>query len=211
MISTISRNAALLAAFAIVCTASVAIINLLTKPVIEQQQQKALLKTLNQLIPENSYDNDIFASCFTVKDDQLLGKGQTQPVFVATQDNQPVALMLESTTFLGYGGEIDLAIGIHKDGRLAGVRVLHHTETPGLGDKIQSNKSDWLLSFTGKEYQMSHPQHWEVKKNGGDFDAFTGATITPRAVVFAVKDALIYFSENKESLFNHPATCGENQ
>ena len=207
MISTISRNALLLTAFAIVCTACVAVVNLLTKPVIAQQEQKALLKTLNQLIPDDSYDNDIFASCFMVSDDKLLGKGQSQPVFIAKKDNQPVALMLEASTFRGYGGEIKLAVGIHENGQLAGVRVIHHTETPGLGDKIQSNKSDWLLSFNRKDYQPSQQKRWEVKKNGGDFDAFTGATITPRAVVLAVKDALIYFAENKESLFNHQANC----
>ena len=207
MISTINRNAFLLAAFAIICTACVAVVNVLTKPMIAQQEQKALLKTLNQLIPEDLYDNDIFSSCFMVSDDKRLGKGRSQPVFIAKKDNLPVALMLESSTFLGYGGEIKLAIGIYENGQLAGVRVIHHNETPGLGDKIQSNKSGWLLSFNGKAYQPSQQQRWEVKKNGGDFDAFTGATVTPRAVVLAVKDALIYFAENKESLFNHPANC----
>jgi len=209
MISTISRNAFLLTAFAIVCTACVAIVNELTKPLIAQQEQNALLKTLNQLIPKDSYNNDIFASCFMVNDDKLLGKGNSQPVFIAKKNNQPVALMLETSTYRGYGGEIKLAIGIKNNGQLAGVQVISHTETPGLGDKIQSNKSDWLLEFNNKNYLPSQPQRWEVKKNGGDFDAFTGATITPRAVVLAVKDALIYFSENKETLFNHPANCGE--
>lgn len=209
MIPTVSRNAFLLTTFAIVCTACVAVVNLLTKPVIASQEQQALLKTLNQLIPEDSYNNDIFASCFMVSDDKLLGKGQSHPVFIAKKDQQPVALMLESSTFRGYGGEIKLAIGIYKNGQLAGVRVINHSETPGLGDKIQSNKSDWLLAFNQKSYQPLQQQRWEVKKNGGDFDAFTGATITPRAVVLAVKDALIYFAENKHSLFNHPANCGE--
>lgn len=210
MISTISRNAFLLTAFAIVCTANVALVNLFTKPVIALQEQKALLKTLNQLIPADSYNNDIFASCFIVNDEQRLGKGLSQQVFVAKKDNQPVALMLESSTFRGYAGEIKLAIGIYENGQLAGVRVIHHTETPGLGDKIQSGKSDWLLAFNRKSYQASQAQRWEVKKNGGDFDAFTGATITPRAVVLAVKDALIYFAENKEHLFNHSANCEKN-
>lgn len=211
MISTINRNAFLLTAFAIICTASVAVVNVLTKPMIAEQEQNALLKTLNQLIPEDSYDNDIFATCFMVSDDKLLGKGQSQQVFIAKRDNLPVALMLETSTFRGYGGEIKLAVGIFENGQLAGVRVIHHSETPGLGDKIQTNKSDWLLSFNRREYKPSQQQRWEVKKNGGDYDAFTGATITPRAVVLAVKDALIYFAENKESLFNHPANCGENQ
>lgn len=211
MISTISRNAFLLTAFAIVCTACVAIVNVFTKPVIALQEQKALLKTLNQLIPEDSYDNEIFASCFMVNDDQLLGKGQSQQVFIAKKDSQPVALMLETSTFRGYAGEIKLAIGIYENGQLAGVRVIHHSETPGLGDKVQTSKSNWVFSFIGKSYQQTQDKRWEVKKNGGDFDAFTGATITPRAVVLAVKDALIYFQKNKQALFNHPANCGEMQ
>ena len=210
MISTISRNAFLLAAFSIVCTACVATVFLLTEPIIEKQEQKALLKTLNQLIPEDSYDNDIFASCFMTSD-QRLGKGQLQPVFIAKKAGRPVALMLESSTFAGYGGEIKLAIGINENGKLAGVRIIHHNETPGLGDKIEIKKSDWLLSFNGKDYLPAQQERWEVEKNGGDFDAFTGATITPRAVVLAVKDALIYFSEHKESLFSHPADCGESK
>ncbi|GLS91987.1 electron transport complex subunit G [Psychromonas marina] len=208
MRTAISRNAFLLAAFAIICTAAVATVNVLTKPVIAKQEQLALLKTINQLIPEEVYDNDIFASCFVINDDELLGKGQTQQVFVAKQANKPVAVMLETSTFRGYAGEIKLAIGIFADGKVAGVRVIRHTETPGLGDKIQTNKSEWIYGFNGKQYQKSQDARWEVKKNGGDIDAFTGATITPRAVTLAVKDALIYFQKNSDKLFNHIPNCG---
>ncbi|MCG6199900.1 electron transport complex subunit RsxG [Psychromonas antarctica] len=211
MLTTISRNALLLAVFAIICTGAIAIISQLSQPIIAQQEQKALLKTLNQLIPKASYNNDIFASCFIVNDDNLLGKGQSQQVFVAKKDNQPVALMLQASTFQGYAGEIKLAIGIHENGQLAGVRVIRHSETPGLGDNIQTNKSDWIFSFSDKSYQKSQDKRWDVRKNGGDFDAFTGATITPRAVVLAVKNALIYFAEHKETLFKHRANCGEAQ
>jgi len=208
MRTAISRNAFLLAAFAIICTAAVATVNVLTKPVIAKQEQLALLKTINQLIPAEAYDNDIFASCFIINDDELLGKGQTQQVFVAKKSNKPVALMLETSTFRGYAGEIKLAIGILADGKVAGVRAIRHTETPGLGDKIQTNKSDWIYSFDGKHYQKSQDARWEVKKNGGDIDAFTGATITPRAVTLAVKDALIYFQKNSDKLFNQVPNCG---
>ncbi|PKG40433.1 electron transport complex subunit RsxG [Psychromonas sp. Urea-02u-13] len=209
MLSAISRNGFLLAAFAIICTAAVATVNQLTKPVIAQQEQMALIKTINQLIPEDAYDNEIFASCFEISDDQLLGKGQTQQVFVAKKGNKPVALMLETSTFKGYAGEIKLAIGIFEDGKVAGVRVIRHTETPGLGDKIQTNKSEWIYSFNDKDYQVAQDARWEVKKNGGDIDAFTGATITPRAVTHAVKDALIYFAKHKQQLFNQVANCGD--
>lgn len=209
ILSAISRNGFLLAAFAIICTAAVATVNQLTKPVIAQQEQMALIKTINQLIPEDAYDNEIFASCFEISDDQLLGKGQTQQVFVAKKGNKPVALMLETSTFKGYAGEIKLAIGIFEDGKVAGVRVIRHTETPGLGDKIQTNKSEWIYSFNDKDYQVAQDARWEVKNNGGDIDAFTGATITPRAVTHAVKDALIYFAKHKQQLFNQVANCGD--
>tara|TARA_R110001583_G_scaffold49303_2_gene154310 strand:- start:3307 stop:3942 length:636 start_codon:yes stop_codon:yes gene_type:complete len=209
MITVISRNGLLLAAFAIVCTAAIAIISQLTKPVIAKQEQLALINTINQLIPEETYDNDIFASCFLVNDDLYLGKGKTQQVFLAKKDNTPVALMLETSTFKGYAGEIKLAVGIFENGEVAGVRVIRHTETPGLGDKIQTNKTDWIYGFNNKFYQKEQETRWEVKKNGGDIDAFTGATITPRAVTHAVKDALIYFANNKQQLFNHEADCGD--
>ncbi|MEI6898128.1 MAG: electron transport complex subunit RsxG [Psychromonas sp.] len=208
MLTTVSRNSYLLGAFAIICTLVVATVNQLTKPIIAQQEQIALLKTIHQLIPEDSYDNDIFASCFIVNDDKLLGKGQPQQVFIAKKGNTPVALMLEASTFKGYAGEIQLAIGIFADGKVAGVRVIRHAETPGLGDKIQTNKSDWIYNFNDKYYRVAEDDRWEVTKNGGNIDAFTGATITPRAVTLAVRDALIYFAKNKEKLFNQTANCG---
>ena len=206
--SAMSRNSLLLTVFAIICTAAVATVNQLTKPVIAKQEKAALIKTINQLIPEDSYDNDVFASCFIVNDDNFLGKGQSQQVFVAKKAGKPVALMLETSTFKGYAGEIKLAVGIFSDGKVAGVRILRHTETPGLGDKIQTNKSDWIYSFNDRHYQESQQSRWEVKKNGGEIDAFTGATITPRAVTLAVKDALIYFAENSDKLFKQVANCG---
>lgn len=211
MFSVISRNGFILAAFAIICTASVALVKQLTSPMIALQEQQALLKTVNQLIPATRYDNDIFSTCFTVSDKDLLGAGQSQQVFIAKNNQQPVAAILETSTFKGYAGEIKLVIGIYANGQIAGVRVIHHTETPGLGDKLQTNKSDWILGFNGKSYLGAQEKRWEVKKNGGDFDAFTGATITPRAVVTAVKDALIYFDKNKQALFEQQANCGEKQ
>jgi len=209
MLTTVSRNAFILAAFAIICTAAIAIVHLLSRPVIELQEQKALLKIVNQLIPPQAYNNDLFASCFTVRDDALLGKEVSQKVFLAKKNEQTVALMLEASTFRGYAGEIKLAIAIYENGQLAGVRVISHTETPGLGDKIQTNKSDWIYAFNHKSYQQAQDKRWEVSKNGGDFDAFTGATITPRAVISTVKNALIYFEKNKETLFKSEANCGE--
>jgi len=207
MFEAISRNGILLAVFAIICTASVSLVSMMTKPVIAQQEQRALLKTVDQLIPQEIYNNDLFASCFYTKNDMLLGKNRAQKVFLAKKNNQPVAMMIESSTFKGYSGEIKLAVAILADGTVSGVRVLHHTETPGLGDKVETRKTDWIYAFNNMFFDENQPEHWEVKKNGGDIDAFTGATITPRAVTLAVRDTLIYFSKHKQMLFNHAPDC----
>ena len=209
MLPIISRNAFLLATFAVVCTGAIALINVLTQPIILQQEQIALQNNINELIEPDQYDNQIINSCFTVIDSELLGDQKPKQVFIATKNKQPIAALIQTSTFKGYSGEIKLLVGIYTDGKIAGVRINSHTETPGLGDKIQTNKSDWIYSFDGKRYQESSASKWEVKKDGGSFDAFTGATITPRAVVHAVKDTLIYFQKNKTQLFNTPANCGD--
>lgn len=209
MFPAISRNALLLAGFAIVCTGAIALISVLTRPIILEQEQIALQNNINELIKPDRYDNNIINTCFTVVDSELLGDEIPKQVFIATKYNKPVAALIQSSTFKGYSGEIKLLVGIYTDGTIAGVRINSHTETPGLGDKIQTNKSDWILSFDGKKYQESTEDKWEVKKDGGSFDAFTGATITPRSVVHAVRDALIYFEQNKTQLFNTPANCGD--
>lgn len=207
MLPAISRNAFLLAAFAIISTGAVAIVSALTQSKIAEQQQLALQKSINEIIDSSEYDNPIINSCFYVSDEQLLGDKEPKQVFIARKNKQPVAALIETSTFKGYSGEIKMLVGIYADGKVAGVRVNSHTETPGLGDKIQTNKSDWILTFSGKNYQKQQANLWEVKKDGGEFDAFTGATITPRAVVHAVRDSLIYFQNNQQMLFNHLSDC----
>lgn len=207
MLPAISRNAFLLAAFAIISTGAVAIVSALTQSKIAEQQQLALQKSINEIIDSSEYDNPIINSCFYVSDEQLLGDKEPKQVFIARKNKQPVAALIETSTFKGYSGEIKMLVGIYTNGKVAGVRVNSHTETPGLGDKIQTNKSDWILAFSGKNYQKQQANLWEVKKDGGEFDAFTGATITPRAVVHAVRDSLIYFQNNQQMLFNHLSDC----
>lgn len=208
MLPTISRNGFLLAAFAIICTGAVSLVNLLTTPRILEQQKLALQNNINQIISPDEYNNNIVDSCFDVVEASLLGDQLPKQVFIATQNNRPIAALIQTSTFKGYSGEIKLLVGIYENGRIAGVRVNSHNETPGLGDKIQTNKSDWILSFNDKTLH-SNDDSWDVKKNGGDFDAFTGATITPRAIIHSVKDTLIYFQQNKKTLFNSPYNCGE--
>jgi len=206
---SISRNAMLLGLFAVICTGAIAVINLVTKPLILKQEQIALQNNINELITIDRYDNNIIDTCFLVVDENLLGNNTPKQVYVATKNDQPVAALIQTSTLKGYSGEIKLLVGIDSHGEITGVRVNSHTETPGLGDKIQTNKSDWILSFDGKTYQAEQDKIWDVKKDGGNFDAFTGATITPRAVIHSIKDALIYFQKNKQQLFSTQPNCGE--
>jgi electron transport complex protein RnfG len=119
-----------------------------------------------------------------------------------------VALVIAAVAPDGYSGSIRLLVGINRDGSLAGVRTLAHRETPGLGDRIEAQRDDWILGFAGKSLDRPALQAWRVKRDGGVFDQFTGATITPRAVVRAVKNSLIYYRDNREALFAVQGTAG---
>jgi electron transport complex protein RnfG len=128
----------------------------------------------------------------------------------ARRAGQPVAVILRFAAVDGYSGEIGLLAGIEADGRLAGVRVTSHRETPGLGDAIEIGKSDWIRAFDGKSLNAPPAADWAVRRDGGVFDQFTGATITPRAVVRAVRAALEYHERNRDALYDAPAdTAGE--
>jgi electron transport complex protein RnfG len=205
----ISKNGLILATFALAVTSVVAITQHLTKEQIAEQEQKQLLKTLDQVIDPNSYNNKLFLACVPTHSEQFLGSTKQQRAFLALKDQQPVAAALETVAPTGYNGNIFLVVGITYDGMVTGVRTLIHQETPGLGDKIELSKSDWVTSFNGMKINDHKDPRWQVKKDGGQFDQFTGATITPRAVVTAIKNTLIYFNLNKESLFESSQRCGD--
>jgi electron transport complex protein RnfG len=113
-----------------------------------------------------------------------------------------VAAIFNSVAPDGYNGKIHLLVGVYIDGRLAGVRVVKHAETPGLGDAVEIRKSPWIDDFAGKSLTNPIQERWRVKRDGGDFDQFTGATITPRAVVAAVRNTLLYYQQNADMIFN---------
>ncbi len=201
-------GAVLLGGFAVVGTGLVAITQDATAARIAQNEREALLATLHALVPAESHDNDIFTDVITVKD-PLLGTRHPMPVYRARKDGEPVAAVLASVAPEGYGGAMRLLVAVRDDGTLAGVRVLRHQETPGLGDKIEAERSDWILSFEGRSLADPLPPQWGVKKDGGVFDQFTGATITPRAVVRGVFNTLRYFEQHREELFAAPAPAKE--
>ncbi|HEX6928013.1 MAG TPA: RnfABCDGE type electron transport complex subunit G, partial [Gammaproteobacteria bacterium] len=137
----------------------------------------------------------------TVTNPELLGTPVPVTVYRAYKDGEPVAALFTSVAPDGYSGPIYLLVGIHADGRIAGVRVLGHKETPGLGDPIEIERSDWITGFDGRSLGDPPPQQWDVERYGGVFDQFTGATITPRAVVRAVRNTLLYFERHREEIF----------
>ncbi len=202
---TILISATFLFLFATVGTALVAFTYDNTAERIADNQRRALLKSLNELVPGEQYDNDIYTDILYVQNNELLGTETTVPVYRARKGGWPVAAVLATVATDGYNGNIHLLVAIKLDGTLSGVRVVQHRETPGLGDAIEAERSDWILGFVDKSLTTPGEKNWKVKRDGGEFDQFTGATITPRAVVKAVKKALLYYRAYGHILFEqHP-------
>lgn len=191
--------------FAAVGSGLVAFTHEQTRERIAANEKAALLRNLHQLIHPDEHDNDLLADTLEVRDPGLLGTRAPVTVYRAYLEGRPVAVILTPVAPDGYNGTIRLLVGIRADGTLLGVRVLSHHETPGLGDQIEVERSDWILGFAGKSLGKPPEKRWAVKKDGGAFDQFTGATITPRAVVKAVKRTLIYFRKHREALFRKTA------
>ena len=168
---------------------------------IKRNEQLVLLRKLNTILSPSEYDNDLLDDQVLLERDLLLGTAESSEAYLAYRNDQPVAAVLSAIAPNGYSGPIDLLVGIYYDGSLAGVRVVKHRETPGLGDAVESQRSDWILGFNGKSLQAPASEQWKVKRDGGEFDQFTGATITPRAVVKAVHSALVYFEQNRKNIF----------
>ncbi|MDO9387869.1 MAG: electron transport complex subunit RsxG [Thiobacillus sp.] len=194
------RTGMILFAFAVVATALLAFTFARTQSTIERSQQAEKLALLSQVLPPALYDNDLLASQQSVPPHDLLGTRQPSALWVARRDGAATAVVLEAIAPEGYSGNIHLVVGIDASGALTGVRVTAHRETPGLGDYIVRSKSAWIDQFVGKSLTVPEAKYWKVAKDGGRFDARAGATITPRAVVRAVRGALDYFARNRAAL-----------
>ena len=164
-----------------------------------------ILQQLGQIVPSGHYDNAMHEDFFRFRDETHFPQGQEVTAYRARSGGRPVAVILRFDATNGYNGPIRLLVGIDRSGRLAGVRVVSHRETPGLGDAIEAAKSDWILGFAGKSLADPAPPGWAVRRDGGTFDQFTGATITPRAVVEGVRRALDFFEDNRAFLFDAAA------
>ena len=201
-LAAISLNSMLLGLFATFTTALIAWTYLGTKDDIAQAQRDAEAKQLLEIFPLDTHNNALIDDTFVVAaNESFLNIREDRRAYRARQDSEIIGVILPATARDGYSGDIRLLIGVHRDGRVAGVRVISHRETPGLGDAIDTNKSDWVLGFTDQSLAKLGLNGWRVRKDGGVFDQFTGATITPRAVIVATRKVLEYVELHHDTLF----------
>ncbi|MBU3071058.1 electron transport complex subunit RsxG [Aestuariicella sp. G3-2] len=208
---SISKNSLLLGLFALITAAILAGTQAGTRDRIAAAEREAAQKALLEIVPLDRHNNDLLVDTVTIEPEYwpLLGLKEGGEINIARDHDTPVAAIIPAVAPDGYSGDIKLIIGINADGTVAGVRVLSHNETPGLGDKVELKKSSWILGFNGKSLGQPAAEEWAVKKDGGEFDQFTGATITPRAVVKKVKEALQYYAE-ADPLGLKPETTGKS-
>jgi electron transport complex protein RnfG len=190
----VGYQAILLGGFATLAAALLAVGNLSTRDAIAQRQADDVRASLSQVVPARLHDNNLLKDQLIIHHDS-----QSYLVYRATQQGKVTAVAYPITG-TGYSGTISLIMGVNAKGEILGVRVLAHSETPGLGDKIEEKKDDWIFSFNGLSFDNTPESQWAVKKDGGRFDQFSGATITPRGVVKAVKEGLEFFNAHRAEL-----------
>lgn len=194
-------SALILAVLAAVCTALVAVTQRTAAPRIAANEQAWLEQSLAPVLAGLSYDGKLSESTLIIPTPHTLPGGEAVSVYRVFADDQPVAALFVVTARDGFTGPIKLLVGIAASGALTGVRVLEHKETPGLGDLIDSSRSDWILQFSGRSLADPDVSRWAIRRDGGDFDQLTGASITPRAVVKAIKETLLYFDAHRSEVF----------
>ena len=205
-VTAMGRAAAVLGLFA----ASAALLIAWTWDVTEEDIARAIreaeARQLLEIFPPGSHDNSLIDDRFSLAaDTPLLELRGARDGYRVRQGGKVIGVILPATARDGYSGDIQLLVGITPSGEVTGARVVAHKETPGLGDGIDMRKSNWMLGFDGRSLGAPPLPSWLVKKDGGDFDQFTGATVTPRAVVAAVRRSLEYQNLHKADLYELPA------
>jgi len=192
----------ILAGFALLASVLLGVTNCSTEDTIQQRLNEDLIKSLEEVVPAALHDNDMLQDTLTIPSaDFNIGANETT-VYLAKKSGKVTAVCFKFIAPDGYSGAINMIMGVDRDGNMLGVRVLSHKETPGLGDKIEAAKSDWILNFTGRSLDNLTSVQWAVKKDGGVFDQFAGATITPRKSVQATYRGLQLFKAHQAQLIN---------
>lgn len=197
---SIFRSAWGLSLFAIITAGLIALTQVITKDRIADQIKQARSKALLEIVPIGQFNNDLLDDAFWLEAEEQLGLKEAAEAFVALNNGQPRYFILPIVAPDGYTGPIRLILSLDLSGTITGLRVIEHKETPGLGDKIDIKKSNWVRLFEGRSLANTDEKAWAVKKDGGDFDQMTGATITPRAIVNAVYKGLVYFKDHQIEL-----------
>jgi electron transport complex protein RnfG len=205
------KTGATLAVMAAICTALVAATHRITRERIAANRKAQLEQSLAPALSDLVYDSGVTESRLIIPPtDELPGAGPVVVYRVFAGDD-PVAALFVVTARDGFSGPIRILVGASKDGSVTGVRILEHHETPGLGDKIDQKRSDWVYQFDGRSIGDPPAERWAIHEDGGDFDQLTGASITPRAVIKAIRDTLLYYDAHREEIFKLPATEDEEE
>jgi len=192
----------ILAGFALLASVLLGVTNCSTEDTIQQRLNEDLIKSLEEVVPAALHDNDMLQDTLTIPSGDFNIGAKETTVYLAKKSGKVTAVCFKFIAPDGYSGAINMIMGIDRNGNILGVRVLSHKETPGLGDKIEAAKSDWILKFAGRSLDNLTPAQWAVKKDGGVFDQFAGATITPRKSVQATYRGLQLFEAHQAQLIN---------
>jgi electron transport complex protein RnfG len=205
------KSGVTLALIAAVCTALVAATYLLTRERIADNEQAWLEQSLQPALAGLMYEGSVTESMLIIPAPHELPGPDDVIVYRLFSEDEPVAALFAVTARDGYAGPIRFLVGIEYDGTVTGVRILEHRETPGLGDRIVSTRSDWVYQFDGRSLRDPEPSGWAITRDGGEFDQLSGASVTPRAIVNALRETLLYFADHREEIFAAPASNNETQ
>jgi len=194
-----------LVVFALLSTLFLSNIQQATQQRIADNELAERMKALQALLPETGYDNEPHNDFVYVTSEDLLGSDERLPVYRIRRDGQPIAAVVTAVAPNGFSGIIRMLVSIDLNGEIIAVRVVSHTETPGLGDRIEADKSDWIRKFSGLATVDPMAAKWALDRDGGTFDHLTGATVSSRAVLNAARNAVIYFNANRAELFSAPS------
>jgi electron transport complex protein RnfG len=203
---SIIKSGATLAVIAAICTALVAATYHFTVDRIAANDKALLEQSLQPALSDIFYDGGVSESRLVIPPPHELPGSEAALIYRVYANDEPVAALFAVTARDGFSGPIRILVGVNFDGAVTGVRILRHRETPGLGDKIESKRSDWVHQFAGRSLLDPVVARWTIKRDGGEFDQLTGASVTPRAVVKAMRETLIYFDANRDAIFAAAAT-----
>jgi len=198
---TIIKTGATLAVIAAICTTLVAATYQLTRDRIVANEKALLEQSLQPALAGTAYEGNVSESRLVIQPPHDLPGNDAALIYRVYAQDKPVAALFAVTARDGFSGLIRILVGVTFDGTITGARILQHRETPGLGDKIESAKSDWIFQFDGRSMGNPEATGWAIRNDGGEFDQLTGASVTPRAVVGAIRDTLLYFDAHRDEIF----------